>query len=215
MHNLWKQYFRTSGALTRFFLLLAAVALTVLWPRPAPAADMTALEGIAYFNDGEFKKAAAQFRRAVEIDPKDAQSHFWMARSYEKLADVAFPLDGRYRSKARVCLMRAMSLAPDRADYRRELFDFLLDGGGASPAAFRQAAEILRAVPESDPDYLYMRQRLAAVRNEKSALEEGLARLFLGAPRAMYGMADLSVSAVHRGDATGGASRAAESRSLR
>ena len=89
------------------------------------------------------RKRRHSFEEPFEMDPFDAESHYWMGMSYEKLADIAVPFDGRYRSKARMCLKKAMELAPDRAIYRRELFDSLLDVDGASSASFRQAAEIL------------------------------------------------------------------------
>ena len=173
----------------------AAEAIGVTPAPPAPTASPRST-GKRYYSDGEFKKAVAQFRRATEIDPSDAESHYWMGMSYEKLADIAIPFDGKYRSKARLSLTRAMELAPDRQDYRRELFNFLLDGDGASPASFRQAAEILATVRESDPDYADMRQHLGAERKVNSALEARLTWLFLAAPRAAYRIADLPAAAI-------------------
>jgi tetratricopeptide (TPR) repeat protein len=177
--------------------------LMILGASPLMAASISSTSlpsarsiGKAYYHDGEFKKAAAQFRRAIEMNPNDAESHYWMGMSYEKLADIAVPFDGRYRSKARMCLKKAMELAPDRAIYRRELFDSLLDVDGASSASFRQAAEILRAVPESDPDHRYMAERLAAEAKENSAMEARLTRVFLAVPRATYRIADVTATTV-------------------
>ena len=145
----------------------------------------------AYYGDGEFKKAAAQFRRAVESDPNDAESYYWLGISYQKLADIAAPLDSKYHSRARICLTKATTLAPERLDYRRDLFDFLLDGDGSSRAELRQAAGILRRVSETDPDYLYMRRRLEQEKTVNSTMETRLSRLFLAAPRAAYRLWDL------------------------
>ena len=125
--------------------------LMILGASPLMAASISSTSlpsarsiGKAYYHDGEFKKAAAQFRRAIEMNPNDAESHYWMGMSYEKLADIAVPFDGKYRSKARMYLRRAMESPPDRAIYRRELFDSLLDVDGASSASFRQAAKSAR-----------------------------------------------------------------------
>ena len=191
MPDFWRAFGRFARpSVAALFLILAATPLT------AASISRTSLPparsaGKAYYRDGEFKKAAAQFRRAVEIDPFDAESHYWMGMSYEKLADIAVPFDGRYRAKARMCLKRAMELAPDRAIYRRELFEALLDVDGASSASFRQAAGILRAVPESDPDHRYMAERLATETKENSAMEARLTRVFLAVPRAAYRIADV------------------------
>ena len=185
MPDFWRAFGRFARAsVAALFLTLAATTLT------AASISRTSLPparsaGKAYYRDGEFKKAAAQFRRAVAIDPFDAESHYWMGMSYEKLADIAVPFDGRYRAK------RAMELAPDRAIYRRELFEALLDVDGASSASFRQAAEMLRAVPESDPDHRYMAERLATETKENSEMEARLTRVFLAVPRAAYRIADV------------------------
>jgi tetratricopeptide (TPR) repeat protein len=98
--------------------------------------------GRAYYTEGDFKKAAAHFQRALKVNPNDAESYYWMGMSYQVLGDIAFPFAGRYTSKACVYLTRATVLAPSRLDYRRELFDFLLDSAGSSRAALRQAEDL-------------------------------------------------------------------------
>src|SRR6266567_7895073 len=98
--------------------------------------------GRKYYVDGEFKKAVAHFQLALKVNPDDAESYYWMGMSYQVLADIAFPFAGRYTSKASVYLTRATELAPGRLDYRRELFDFLLNSAGSSRAAARQAADL-------------------------------------------------------------------------
>jgi tetratricopeptide (TPR) repeat protein len=128
--------------------------------REAAAQRLEFATGRTYYAEGEFKKAAAHFQLAVRLDPKDAESYYWMGMSYQLLADIALPFGRKYNGKARVCLTKATELAPGRLEYRRELFDFLLDSAGSSRAALRQAAGILRTIPEPDPDYSYMRQRL-------------------------------------------------------
>jgi len=90
--------------------------------------------GRAWYTEGEFKKAATHFQLALRADAKDAESCYWMGMSYQMLADIASPLGHRYRTKARIYLMKAVELAPMRADYRRELFNFLADSAGRSRA---------------------------------------------------------------------------------
>ena len=150
--------------------------------------------GRAYYTDGEFKKAAAHFQLALNLNPNDAESNYWMGMSYQVLADVASPFGHKYNSKARVYLTKAMELAPSRPDYRKELFYFLLDSAGSSRAALRQAAGILRAVPEPDPDYNYMHQRFDRERKVNASPEARLGRVFLVVPRAAYRIAELPAS---------------------
>jgi tetratricopeptide (TPR) repeat protein len=151
--------------------------------------------GRAYYTEGDFKKAAAHFRVALKVNPNDAESYYWMGMSYQVLGDIAFPFAGRYTSKACVYLTRATELAPGRLDYRRELFDFLLDSAGSSRAALRQAEDLLRAVPEPDPDYSYMRQRFERERRANGSADARLGRLFLAIPRVTYRLADLPAAA--------------------
>ena len=149
--------------------------------------------GRAYYTEGEFKKAVAHFQVALKVNPNDAESNYWMGMSYQVLADVAFPFAGKYTSKARVYLTRATELAPERLDYRRELFDFLVDSAGSSRAAARQAADLLRTVPEPDPDYSYMHERFERERKANASADARLGRVFLAIPRATYRLAELPI----------------------
>jgi tetratricopeptide (TPR) repeat protein len=147
--------------------------------------------GRAYYAAGEFKKAAAHFQLALKVKPNDAESYYWMGMSYQALSDIAWPLGHTYHSKARVCLTKAAELAPSRPDYRRELFDFLLESPGSSRAALPQAAEILRMVPESDPDHPYMRLQFEQAKSLDASADARLGRLFLAVPGAAYRIAEL------------------------
>jgi Tfp pilus assembly protein PilF len=162
---------------------------------PASRSDYAA--GRAYYAQGEFKKAAARFELAVAADPNDADSYFWMGMAYQVLADVSGPVAGKYRSKARFCLTKAVALAPARSDYRRELFNFLLDASGRS--ASRQAAGILQSVSESDPDYLWMRARFERETRANSAMQARAGRWILAGPETAWRIADAPVSSVRDG----------------
>jgi tetratricopeptide (TPR) repeat protein len=150
--------------------------------------------GRAYYTAGEFKKAAAHFQLALKVKPNDAESYYWMGMSYQVLSDIAWPLGHTYNSKARVCLTKAMELAPSRSDYRKELFDFLVGSAGSSRAAWRQAAEILRMVPESDPDHRYMGLQFEQEKSLNASADARLSRLFLAVPGAAYRIAELPCS---------------------
>jgi tetratricopeptide (TPR) repeat protein len=177
-------------------LNLAILMLLAVFRGPAAGQRSEFATGRAYYTDGEFKRAAAHFQLALKTNPNDAESYYWMGMSYEVLADIAAPFKGKYTSKARVCLTKAMELAPSRPDYRRELFDFLLDSAASSQTALRQAGGILLTASESDPDYSYM---LRAFENESradSSAKARLGRLFLAVPGAAYRIAELPPSAL-------------------
>jgi tetratricopeptide (TPR) repeat protein len=154
--------------------------------------------GRAYYAEGDFKKAVAHFRLALKANPNDAESYYWMGMSYEVMADVAWPLDRIYKSRARDCLTKAMQLAPNRTDYRNELFEFLLESAGSRDAS-RQAAEILRTIPESAAEYAYTHRRFAREKGLNASAEARLGRLFLAVPRAAYRIGELPASVVSGG----------------
>jgi tetratricopeptide (TPR) repeat protein len=123
---------------------------------------------------GEFKRAASHFQRALRADPNDADSCFWLGKSYEMLADSRGPLLGARASfKARLYLAKALQLAPDNEEYRRELLEFLIVSDH-SPGALRQAQSIIQMTPESDPDYPFMLLRLHAEHQARSSPEDRL-----------------------------------------
>jgi len=146
--------------------------------------------GRAYYIAGEFAKAAAQFQLVLESDPGDAEACYWTGMSYHRMADIATPFGGNYAAKARPYLVKAMQLAPGERLYRQALFDFLLDDGSRS--ALRGAADILRAMPESDPDYGDMLRRFESQRKSKSSVNARLAALFLAVPQAAYRIGTLA-----------------------
>src|ERR1700682_3415418 len=115
-------------------LNLSVLILLAVLGSEAAGQESEFATGRAYYAEGEFKKAVAHFQLALKVNPNDAESYYWMGMSYQVLADIAFPLDYKYTSKARISLTRATELAPGRLDYRRGLFDFLVDSAGSSKA---------------------------------------------------------------------------------
>jgi len=161
----------------------------------APGQESEYTTGRTYYAEGQFKKAAAHFQLALKANPDSAESCYGIGLTYEMLADIAAPFGGKYDRKARVYLTRATELAPARPEYRRELFNFLLDSGGSSRSTLRQAAGILRTLPESDPDYAVLHWELELASRANSSAEARLAGLFLAAPQAAWRIAELPVSA--------------------
>jgi len=59
-----------------------------------------------------------------------------------------------------------------------------LNRADCSRGAFRDAAGMLAAIPESDSSYHLMRTRLEDARRRRASADERLGRLFLVVPRA-------------------------------
>jgi Flp pilus assembly protein TadD len=129
--------------------------------------------GKLLYRSGEFKQAAAHFQLAVQADPQDAESHYWLGRSYETLADIATPFGRKYRGLARTQLTKAAELAPGRTEYRRELFDFLLDSGDLRPAA----AMLVKSA-EFDPDYDFMLARFDETKRLNASFRGRFTKVF-------------------------------------
>jgi len=161
--------------------------------------------GRDYYAATDFKKAAAYFQVRCESDG-DAEACYWTGLSYERQADVSFPFGCRIDTKAHRYFANAMDLAPGRTLYRDAFFDFLLSTADCSRTALREAAGILSAVPESDPDYDHMRRRLVQESRFHGSADARLANLFLLIPRATYGLAVLPGALVraHSGAASCG-----------
>jgi hypothetical protein len=111
-----------------------------------------------------------------------------MGRAYQGRGDIATPFGGGYNSKALFYLRKADALAPDRAEYRRELFDFLVYSAKVSPARLRLAADLVSRTSESDPEYPLLRGRLELAMSIASSPHARLERLMLGVPRTACGV---------------------------
>ncbi len=150
--------------------------------------------GHHYYDSGEYKKAVAHFEKAVKADPREADAHFWLGKTYEVMGDLSAPLFGNHSlSKAHASLAMAVRLAPGDREYRREFFDFLL-WTYESRTALDQAEGLLRGIPESDPDYRSMRFELQQERDFRKSAENILSGVFLFGPRKVLQVVDRSVA---------------------
>jgi tetratricopeptide (TPR) repeat protein len=110
-------------------------------PPSAEAAMHWESDGRSRFLACDFKQATQDFEKAVAWQPDRAVLHFWLGKSYARLAEISGPLSApRHARRARRCLERAVALDPQNHEYREELFDFYLDspewfGGGLKRAA--------------------------------------------------------------------------------
>ena len=157
---------------TKLMIVLWVALMFGSTPMRAIAQQSELAAGRESYRAGEFKSAVLHLQQALKTDPNDAAANYWLGRSYETLADVSAPLGFRYRSLARRYLTKATELAPDRLEYRHELFEFLLDDNQE-----KQAQRILLTLVESDPDYDYMLSRLQQVRRADSSVYARIGRL--------------------------------------
>ena len=104
---------------------VAAVLFALAW---AAVAGSLPTDGEALFRECEFKAAAHAFERALTSEPGNARLHFWLGKSYARMAEVSRLLSAhRNARKARAHLETAVQLDPGNREFRNELFEFYVD----------------------------------------------------------------------------------------
>lgn len=171
----------------------------------APSRDFA--EGQALYGAGQFARAAARFEPLCR-NGRNAEACYWAGISYERLGDTRTPFGCPTYRKARVYFVEADELAPAR--YRVALFEFLLEYADCSRSVLHDAAALVAAVSEADPEYASMRSRLADASRRSGAPEERLGAFFLCLPRTGVRAAGLPRSLIATRRAAKSAGRSAD-----
>ena len=74
----------------------AVVLFAVAWTAVAGSGQG---DGEALFRECEFKAAAHAFAHALRDDPCNARLHFWLGRSYARMAEVSGPFTARRNAR--------------------------------------------------------------------------------------------------------------------
>jgi len=124
--------------------------------------------GRSRFEQCEFKDAARAFTEALQFRPEDAGLHYWLGKSYARMAEVSGPLHAAGNARqARRNLERAVGLEPRNHQYLRELFDFYLDSPQWFGGGLRQAALLVERIAPDDPgQQAFLRVLLSGARQE-------------------------------------------------
>jgi hypothetical protein len=151
-----------------------------------------AAQGLAWFGETDFRRAATGFAGAIEANPDCAEAHFWLGRSLVRRYESSSPLfGGRRLRKARVELERALQLQPDRADYALEMAQFYLDNPDSFRGGLDRAAEVLTLVPAGDFAAEDLRLRLDHTRSERRSHGRIRRALIWLTAQGRYGMSCL------------------------
>jgi len=101
-------------------------------------------DGRSLFLACEFKQAALAFEKALAGQPDRAALHYWLGKSYARLAEISGPLTApKAARKARRSLEQAVKIDPQNHQYWQELFDFYLDSPEWFGGGLKQAAALL------------------------------------------------------------------------
>lgn len=148
------------AALAAAAVLLATLPGPFCEERQDMAADFWFCLGTAQFSDGRQDDAMASFRRALEEDPRQAQSHYNLGVIAAERGD-ARTAAGHYRE--------AIRLQPDFPRARNNLAVLLIRMGDAT-GAVQQLREVLRY----DPLYVDARRNLAGILIDVGRPDEAL-----------------------------------------
>lgn len=122
--------------------------------------------GRSLFLASEFKKAARVFESGVREQPGSARLHYWLGKSYARLAEVSSPLFApRHARKARGHLEQAVRLDGQNQEYFEELFHFYVDSPEWFQGGLKRAATLVDSAGAGREELL---QQLAESRKEHS-----------------------------------------------
>ena len=156
---------------------VAGILLSICY---AAGAASLQKDGEALFDQCEFKAAARVFERALASEPENAQLHFWLGRSYERMADVASPFSARRTArKAEFHLVAALRRDPRNREYMRELFDFYLDSPEWFDGGLTRARMVLERLGPNDEDSETLNRMLAQSRKAYGGREWAFGRPIL------------------------------------
>jgi tetratricopeptide (TPR) repeat protein len=150
-------------------LLSAAVGAAASGPPSVETAAQWERDGRFLFFACEFKQAARAFEKASVEQPDSAVIHYWLGKSYARLAEVSNPLSApKDARKARRNLEQAVKIDPRNDEYLRELFDFYLDSPEWFSGGLARAAALLERVNPGEPVAEPWLEQLADSRKEHS-----------------------------------------------
>jgi tetratricopeptide (TPR) repeat protein len=105
---------------------------------PTPSASDHAAQGNAYYDQGQFEEAVAEFEEALQLDPDDAETHYNLGLAYKALGKVDEAI-GEYQE--------AIRLDPDLAEAHNGLGNAYSDQGRLD-AAIAEYEEAIRLDPD-------------------------------------------------------------------
>jgi tetratricopeptide (TPR) repeat protein len=146
------------------FIGIIWIALTVGgcdWSSPESKKAHYLQQGQAYFNKGQYSEALLEFKNVVQLDPKDAATHYHLALTYLKLGGTTNLQD------AFAELSRTVELDKTNRDAQLKLGELFLLGN--EPAKAREQADMVLASAPQSTEGLILKGR--SLINEKHYAE--------------------------------------------
>jgi tetratricopeptide (TPR) repeat protein len=136
--------------------------------------------GDKYYQSGKYQQAVIQFRNAIQIDPRFAEAHWQLARTYLRLSNS----EAAYHE-----LTETVSLEPKNPDAQLELATLLLARHQYDEAQ-AAAQEALKVVPDSARAHAILAEKYNLMHERQNAVQE-LRKAVDADPRRVEGYAAL------------------------
>jgi tetratricopeptide (TPR) repeat protein len=162
------------------FLMGTTAGAAVYEQSNAKTAKRWEREGRSLFVACEFRKATRAFEKALAEQPDSAALHYWLGKSYARLAEVSNPLSApKHARKAQRNLEQAIMIDPRNEEYLQELFEFYVDSPEWFRGGLQRATNLLERVSDTETgDELRMKE-IANSREEHSGAGWWLRRAIL------------------------------------
>jgi len=169
-------------------------ALKLLDAVPVQDGPVLLLTGQCYFMQGEFKKAADVFQKAVEARPNESAYYNWLGRALGRRAETSsFLTAPALASKARNAFERAVELAPTNIEAMSDLLEYYIDAPGIMGGGLDKAEALARRMAAlNTAEGHWALAEVARKRKESGAAEEQLRRAVELAPQQVGRFIDLA-----------------------
>jgi Flp pilus assembly protein TadD len=157
-------------------------------------AETYALIGQTRFMNGEHKRAAEMFEKAVALEPRNSRYVHWLGRAYGRQAESAnvFSAPG-LAVKTRQAFEKAVALDPSNKEALNDLFEFYMDAPGLLGGGLNRAEELIPQIARTDEaEGHFASAQLADKRKDFNSAEQQLRRAMELAPRQVGRVLDLA-----------------------
>ena len=175
--------------------------LKLLGPVAGKTGEAYALIGQAEFMNGEHKRAAESFEKALTQDPQNSKYMHWLGRSYGRQAESANPFSAPGLAvKTRQAFEKAIAMDPLNKEALNDLFEYYMDAPGFLGGGLNRAEQLVGRIAGIDEaEGHYASAQLADKRKDFNSAEQQLRRAMELAPRQVGRVLDLAKFLARRG----------------
>jgi tetratricopeptide (TPR) repeat protein len=150
-------------------LFTFSTAMSLQAADAVPDGSRLAARAHGEFEQGNYKKAAKLYKKAVTLRPEDSNLHDHLGRAYERMAETAL-LPVFLTSKARASFHRSLELNPENQQAIRDMLDLTLKPTGACYGDLGEAAILTARLSQLNPqDGFYAQAELdEAIHDQRS-----------------------------------------------